>query len=317
MYQLSQEIGSGKEGRLIKVSNNQDLLAKLYYQPTDQHRQKLLAMLLRSLPQQAHPVIAWPIELLFEKSVIKRQKQFVGFLMPYIHDASTLYTVYHPRERKKQQLQLTKEHLYVIAHNLAYVVATIHQWGYVLGDVNESNFVVNPQLFVTSVDTDSLQFQANGVTTYRCQMTKSEFTPPELSGADLSAVDRTEVHDRFGLATLLFHLLMDGCYPYTGVSTADLDIPRFGLYCKQKGAFPYVKNSIVMPPPNAPPFGHLPLEVQGGFIRSFVYGYTHPERRPSAREWQRILLRAQKNLITCQQNPEHVYGSHLERCPWC
>ena len=274
-------------------------------------------MVAKKLQQPTHPIVAWPIEPLYEKTGVLRQPRFVGFLMPYISNEGTLYSMYHPSERKKKHPQVTKEHLYVIAHNLAYVVATVHKSGFVLGDVNESNFVINAQLLVTLVDADSLQFTGSGLTTYHCKVAKPEFTPPELEGADLSVVDRTEVHDRFGLAVLLFHLLMNGCYAYAGKSTTDVEMPRFGLYCKQQGSFPYVKNATVIPPPYAPPFRHLPVEVQGGFIRSFVYGYADPEKRPSAVEWQRILLRARERLTLCRKNSDHVYGSHLNECPWC
>jgi DNA-binding helix-hairpin-helix protein with protein kinase domain len=317
MYRLDQQVASGGEGRLLRVSNEPLLLAKLYHKPTRQHEQKLLVMIAKNLQQPAHPVITWPIEPLYEKTGVRRLKQFVGFLMPFISDAGTLYSMYHPGERKKLHPQVSKRHLYLLAHNLAYVVATLHNWGYVLGDVNESNFLVNSQLLVTLVDADSLQIKASGLTVYRCLVARPEYVPPELKGVDLSTVDRTEVHDRFGLAVLIFHLLMNGRYPYAGVPSADVDIPRIGLYCKQQGIFPYVKNTTVVPPPNAPPFRHLPVEVQGGFIRSFVYGYVDPEKRPSALEWQRILLRAHEKLNFCQKNFDHIYGSHLDECPWC
>lgn len=317
MYELDQEIASGGQGRILKVKDDQQVLAKIYHQPTNQQEQKLLAMMAKGKQQTPQIPVAWPKVLLYEKSGLLRQKEFVGFLMPHVTAIGTLYSMYQPTERKKHNYAVTKEHLYVIAHNLAYVVATIHQWGYVLGDINESNFMVDTNLFVTLVDADSLQFNASGLATYRCLVAKPEYTPPELGGADLSLTDRSEVHDRFGLAVLLFYLLMNGRYPYTGVLTTATDIPRVGLHCKQQGLFPYVKNDTVVPPPNAPPFQALPPEVQGAFIRSFKYGYFNPEKRPSATEWQKILWRARRKLTVCVNNPAHVYSSHLDTCPWC
>jgi len=48
---------------------------------------------------------------------------------------------------------------------------------------------------------------------FRCTVGTGLFTPPELAGRSFASVDRTEAHDRFGLAVLIYQFLM-GCHPF-------------------------------------------------------------------------------------------------------
>ena len=74
-------------------------------------------------------------------------------------------------------------HLYTIAHNLAAQVETIHQWGNtVIGDLNFLNVLVLPDMRVTIVDFDSVQYTNGRV--YPCKVGMPEFTPPEGFGAN-------------------------------------------------------------------------------------------------------------------------------------
>src|SRR5712691_4689158 len=81
---------------------------------------------------------------------------------------------------------------------------------------------------VTLVDTDSFQVcePHNGVV-YRCPVGKPEFTPPELQGCPFAQVDRAPEHDLFGLAVLLFQLLMEGTHPFAGVYQGHGDPPPY------------------------------------------------------------------------------------------
>jgi len=49
---------------------------------------------------------------------------------------------------------------------------------------------------------------------------KPEYTAAELQGRDFSTMDRKASHDNFGLAVLIFHLLMEGIHPFAGVMQA-------------------------------------------------------------------------------------------------
>src|SRR5436190_456514 len=76
--------------------------------------------------------------------------------------------------------------------------------GYVVGDVNETNVLVNAAAAVFLLDLDSVQVHVAATgKTYLCRVGKAEFTPPELlrrpGNGSFAAQARTEIHDRFGL----------------------------------------------------------------------------------------------------------------------
>jgi hypothetical protein len=117
---------------------------------------------------------------------------------------------------------------------------------------------------------------------------------------------------------LIFRLLMEGYYPFTGVLKQAIQVNEpVQYYCLKMGAFPYVKNPVVGPPLGAPPFNMLPREVRSLFLSCFVAGHKNLQARPSPREWGRVLEDVEKDLVACKANKEHYYSRHLPQCPWC
>lgn len=93
-----------------------------------------------------------------------------------------------------------------------------------MGDVNQKNLMVSRKGIVAFVDCDSFQV-AEGTRIFRCDVGVPEYTPPELHGKNFATVDRQPDHDLFGLAVLVFHLLMMGRHPFSGVPLVNADIP--------------------------------------------------------------------------------------------
>lgn len=86
-----------------------------------------------------------------------------------------------------------------------------------MGDVNQNSFMVGRDSKVVLIDSDSFQINANG-TLHLCEVGVSYFTPPELQTlSSFIGFERTENHDNFGLALLIFHVLFGGRHPYSGV----------------------------------------------------------------------------------------------------
>ena len=113
--------------------------------------------------------------------------------------------------------QFDRRYLLRTARNLAAALSALHSSGYVAGDLNESNVLVTPTALVTLIDTDSFQVREDrewksGASL--CPVGKPEYTPPELQGKPLSEVMRLPDHDAFGLAVLIFQLLMEGSHPF-------------------------------------------------------------------------------------------------------
>ncbi|MDJ0736311.1 MAG: hypothetical protein QNJ47_19980 [Nostocaceae cyanobacterium] len=100
--------------------------------------------------------------------------------------------------------------------NIASIIEAIHAAGYVLGDMKPENILVNNRALPSIIDTDSFQVRhPNNRKVYRCLVGSNGFTPPELIGKDFSIINQTEIHDRFRLAVIIYHLLF-GESPFKG-----------------------------------------------------------------------------------------------------
>lgn len=319
---LTAELGKGGEARIFHVAQQPHQVAKIYYQPTASQEAKLRAMLANPPAQTTgHPAIAWPTELLYH------QDQFVGFLMPKVTGSEPIFNLYNPARRRQQQTTFTWRALHRVALNLTTVVKAIHATGHIVGDLNESNILVNAQALVTLVDTDSFQIADEQGRRHRCAVGKPEYTSPELQGVSFRTIDQQAPHDYFSLGVLIFQLLMEGYHPFAGVLTSPMSVGRADLYCIKQGLFPYAnkplpdqpghQSPLVSPPPSAPPFEVLHPAIQAAFIRCFVNGHQSPTTRPTTSEWQNVLNQAEQNLIVCPQKPHHIHGNHSPACPWC
>ena len=265
---------------------------------------------------QGHISIAWPIDLLY---TLDGQQGVVGFLMPYVPRMRPLLEYYNPLTRRQQCPLFNYRYLHRTAHNLAAAMRALHARGYVIGDVNESNILVTDTALVTLVDTDSFQVRQsqNGIV-YRCPVGKPEFTPPELQGRLFAHLDRAPEHDLFGLAVLIFQLLMEGTHPFAGVFLGHGDPPPYEARIAA-GYFSYSRkrHGPYRPMPSAPSSAILHPTLQELFVRCFEDGHRQPCARPDAQTWQRALQEAENALVSCSVNDQHLYSNHLGSCPWC
>jgi serine/threonine protein kinase len=311
---LEKDIAGGGEARIWTVKGQTNVVAKFYHQPTAEHEAKVAAMICSPPVQPStHTAIAWPLEMIYD------QRRFAGFLMPHIQQSALIFQFYNPAQRKKMPNFFTWEHMHRVAYNLAVAVRSIHSAGHVVGDLNESNILVDKTNgFVTLIDTDSFQVADKNGRVYRCAVGKPEFTPPELQGRSFKDTDRSEEHDLFGTGVMIFYLLMEGVHPFSGVmKNCAVSVGRVDLHCIKNGIFPFQKNAQTTPPPSAPSFKNLHPDIQKAFIRCFVTGHKKPDYRPSAEEWVNILSTAENSLKECMHDLDHIYSDHLKSCPWC
>ncbi len=312
-------LGAGGEAGVMPVPDEEELVAKVYRRPTESHARKLASMLANPpddpMAKQGHVSIAWPLDLLRTPDA---NRWVIGFLMPRAPGRRPLLEFYNPGKRRQVCPLFSYQYLHRTARNLAAAVGAIHARGYVIGDVNESNILVTDTALVTLVDTDSFQVpdHQTGVV-YRCPVGKPEFTPPELQGKTFRDIDRAPEHDLFGLAVLLFQLLMEGTHPYAGVYTGEGEPPPVEARIRA-GHFPYGPGSTpYRPAPLAPPYVLLAPELRHLFERCFVTGHADPAARPSADLWVNALQLAENALVTCDASEQHRFGRHLSTCPWC
>jgi len=312
------EINAGGEARIYSVASGDCLVAKVYRHPKRETERKLKVMLANPpsdpTAAQGHASIAWPLDLLRSE----KEGTDAGYLMPRVVGARPVIDLYNPISRRESCPLFSYQYLYRTAHNLAAVMHALHSRNYVIGDVNESNILVTDTALITVVDTDSFQVRdADGKTVFRCPVGKPEFTPAELQGKMLHNVDRTPTHDCFGLAVLIFQLLMEGTHPFAGIYKGEDDPPPFEARITA-GHFPHGSKATPYGPlPFAPPLEILPEGIKQLFLRCFEDGYEDPLIRPHASAWVKALREAEQNLIACAVNDQHRYPEHLDACPWC
>ncbi len=314
-------LGVGGEARVLLLREEANLVAKVYHKPTRDHAHKLAAMIANPpddpMAGKGHASIAWPVDML--ESIDGGRRRFVGYLMPRVRDLRPIIDFYNPQTRRKGHPLFDYFYLHNAARNLAAAFNALHRRGYIIGDVNESNVLVNTQALVTLVDTDS--FQVSDLKTgsvFRCPVGTPQFTPPELQNKTFATLDRQTEHDRFGLGVLLFQLLMEGAHPFAGRYMGPGDPPPYEIRISQ-GAFPHEPTSggPYRPMPVALPFEVLDPSLRRLFLRCFVEGHRDPGKRPDARTWLQALDEAKAVLAACTRNGQHRYGAHLAECPWC
>jgi WD40 repeat protein/serine/threonine protein kinase len=318
IFDLHEPFRSGGEGAIYEVPHYPNLVAKVYHaqRRTPERIAKLQIMVahppVNPTEHLNHPSIAWPTELLRDTAT----NQLVGFVMPRVRQMLPLSEVYNPRARRRQLPLFNYRYLVRTARNLCAAVQAVHQAGYVIGDLNESNVLVSDQALVTLVDADSFQVRdpETGVV-YRSLVGKPEYTPPELQGCSFAVVDRQPEHDAFALAVLIFKLLMEGFHPFDGVYRDEP--PELGARIRN-GYFPYARGRTgIEPSPLAPPFEMLHSDLQALFVRCFEEGHRNRSVRPRVEDWLEALEGAEDALQQCGQNEQHYYWGHLADCPWC
>ncbi|CEJ45434.1 tetratricopeptide repeat protein [Umezakia ovalisporum] len=317
---LSLSLGRGGEACIYAVPSCSDLVAKVYHKPTLAQAHKLQAMLANP-PENptaslGHISIAWPQDLL---RATDQGNAIIGFLMPRIRGMRPIIDFYNPKTRREHCPLFNYQYLLRTARNLAAAFAALHNSGYCVGDVNESNILVSDTALVTLVDTDSFQvYDPDEKIVYRCSVGKPEFTPPELQNKIFAEHDRKIPHDLFGLAVLIFQLLMEGTHPFSGIFQGVSEPPFYEARIAA-GHFTYSQKRRVpyRPTPIAPAWQVLHPKLQELFLRCFEDGHNDPQHRPSAQTWLSALAEAEDSLITCTANPQHRHNNHLDSCPWC
>ncbi len=258
--------------------------------------------------------MTWPSSMLFRPPL----KRFVCPSTKRLESAACIHGMLRSEEPGVTHANLTFSALHALGCNVASAFAVLHGRGCVVGDLAECAVLVDDSSLVTFADSDSLLVATPRAAVFRCVAARDEYTPPELQPATSHATaPRGLAHDRFSLAVLLFELLMEGFHPYAGVAGAPAN--EWGLAQRiARGNFPFgLSSGPLQRPPRAPPLSLLHPRLQELFLRCFVEGSKNPELRPTAAAWQSALLLASSELQACWREQGHVYGRHLESCPWC
>ena len=324
-------IGRGGEGHIYALDTLPDLVAKVYHRPRPRdptaalkyaEKRAKLALMVDNPPnmpeRDGHVSIAWPLDTLHSTRSTSPDT-VIGFLMHEIRDVQPVSQCYNPAARKRQFPHYTYKHLCAVAVNIAIAVDAIHDRNYVIGDINESNIMVNDSGLVTLIDTDSFQVidQSDGKI-HRSPVGKPEYTPRELQGHSFDAVNRNQYHDRFGLGVIVYQLLMEGLHPYAGRYTGLGEPPAIEDNIAS-GHFLHSENRVV-PLVDGPGFMRwhtLDESIRELFRLCFERGHDNQIVRPTAFQWEEAITRAVNSFSTCARSSHHFYFGHNSTCPWC
>lgn len=313
-------LGKGGEGAVYEVKGSRRYVLKIFKEEkrTQERCSKLRFMSEHPLKSQISQT-AWPSAVVFDS-----EQNFAGYLMPRITSKENLNLAYSNSRRKYSFAQRV-----AIAANLCAAVDSVHEAGYVCGDLNPNNITVDPDdCRVVLLDCDSYHVTdpANGVT-YRCEVGIPEYLPPEIqakmkNGMSLSDAPLptfTVESDLFALSVHIFALLMNGSHPFACASdsSTETDIPQPVDNIHDK-FFPFHNQRPgITIPRYAPDFSMLPKSVKNLFCQAFEEGLSNPKARPGTHQWFEILKKMEARLCACRSNREHIFPDHLTKCPWC
>lgn len=311
----SEQLGSGGEGVVLAL-RKRSKCAKIYTQTAARDfaelEAKLVAMIKAPPPSEfwfrTGPNIAWPQKVLYRSS--GTQRELAGFVMPRAKRGVTLERYLNPNERHLFAAWMNWRRLHLLAARLADAVATVHQAGHCIGDLNPQNVLATPDAKVVLVDTDSFQITLDTGEIAFCRVGVDEYLAPELLGpfrtAGLGKVRRTPGADNYSLAVLIYRLLLQSPFPFTREQ-------RDALAAGAKTAPP----PAVPPSPKIPTTDVLTPELQALFTQTFGPGLLNPAKRPSARDWADTLRHSAGQLRRCWRVRSHRYSRHSPACPWC
>lgn len=312
---LGNKIGSGGEGAVFDVPFlGNDLVAKIYHEAVAPEKQAKLEGMVKGGDESLKKIAAWPLETLH----MGLGGHVRGFLMPKVAGFEPIHHLYGPSHRKQRYPDKDWAFLVNTARNVAAAFEAIHTHGHIIGDVNPNLVFVAGNSIVKLIDCDSFQIQADGKY-YLCEVGVPHFTPPELqTHTTFRGVRHTKNHDNFGLALIIFHILLMGRHPFSGVFSGagyislEKSIEQFCYVFGRDAA-----HKGMAPPPNSVTPAILPGALSQLFERAFTEQGAHPEGRPLARDWVMALDSLKAQLRTCGQESAHKYFGGLPSCPWC
>ncbi|WP_428664683.1 helix-hairpin-helix domain-containing protein [Reyranella sp.] len=308
---LGARLGQGGEGAIYELEDRQGVVAKIFHQPLpEQQAEKIRAMVaLRTLALDR--LTAWPIELLSLPG-----GRPIGVKVPRVVGHREIHQLYSPKSRRSAFPHADWRFLVRASANVARAFATVHAEGAVIADVNQGGILVGADARVRLIDCESFQITAGG----RClpgDVGVPIFTPPELQDRMLTGAIRSENHDNFGLAVMIFLVLFMGRHPFAGRYLGEGDMPIERAIKEHRFAYGAEHDFAAMEqPPGTPPLDIVSPPVAELFERAFTMSAPRGGR-PTAVEWIDALETLAGELKECPIGIAHWHFAGLPGCPWC
>jgi DNA-binding helix-hairpin-helix protein with protein kinase domain len=259
-------LGRGGEGAVYEVRTQSDFVAKIYHSVLSAERAEKIRLLIALRNERINKLTAWPLDLLS----VAGSRAPVGLLMPKISGRKDIHQLYSPKSRRVEFQRADWRFLVRASANTARAFSVVHETGCIIGDVNHGGILVAQDATVRLIDCDSFQV-INGNRCFLCEVGVETFTPPELQGKAFKGVVRSQNHDNFGLAVLIFLMLFMVRHPFAGkyLGPDQMPIPRAIKECRF--AYGARRATVQMEkPPGTPPLSIVGDEVAFLFERAFA-----------------------------------------------
>lgn len=302
-------IGKGGEGEIYAIEGASDRAIKFYTVADKTLREAKVKKMISDALAEKCKLIAFPITLLRDRS-----GHFVGFTMSKVNGSKALHELYSPGARKAAFPRADYRFLARTATNITRAVGAAHAANCVIGDINHSGFLISDQATATLIDADSFQIY-DGAMRLPCIVGVPEYTPPELQGQRLDSVERTQNHDAFGLAVVIFQLLWMGRHPFSGRPHGGGDIPIEKAIKEFRFAYSKKRSVGMEAPPGVPSLSDFSPQLAAALESAFAPSGI--QERPTARQWVALLEEFERSLRGCSANRLHHYPNEAHECPWC
>ena len=268
-------VQAGK-AKFFQINNN--LVCKIYNKEkiTDNKIEKLSLICSKSIDIDG---VCWPIDL-----AKNRFDQVVGYIMPKAQGMPMQRCMFVKPLLEKYFPGWKREHLVSIAQNIVQKIKELHNRNILIGDINPLNIIVESYNKIHFVDTDSYQIEH-----FPCSVGMINYTAPEIQGKKFPEFLRTEQHELFAIATLIFMILLPGKPPYShqGGGSPGHNIKESNF------SYPLGKQSNKKTPEGPWRFiwSNLPFK-----IKEALYHCFKDNKRPSIHKWIDLLEAYQNNI---------------------
>ncbi len=273
---LSEKLGSGATADVYAHPLDDDLAFKIFTKTDcDPDRiQWLCDNPLQPSMDGDQPTFTGPIELVYDPVTGKP----CGFSMRRVKGAVSLQSVKDPSNRIPE---VSRPWLIRVAISFLLRLHVAHLDGFVWGDINYENVLVDRHARATLIDVDAIQFTTEDGRTYLVYRCRKELQPPELRDIGAAAVKREQDQDAWIAYTIVHALLRDGLDPFDfhfvgpGARPPLDEVIRCGIWA-ESGRHPHFR-----PKRNARPFTSFPKTLQNLLRQMFDVGHADRGARPT------------------------------------
>lgn len=215
--------------------------------------------------------VCWPLD------VVRDPGEFVGYLMPKFAGDPIKETVFSKKLLEKNFTHWTRKELVSLCLTILKKIERLHEINVLVCDLNSSNIFIKSEKEVYFIETDTYQ-----VEDFPCQHSSVDFLVPELRGKRNGTFLQTKEQEYYGLATLLFMILLPGKHPFAFRNGNGIDDR---MRCTE---FPYPlgekKNNYTLGKPWNYIWSNLPYKIKRMF-----YGIFKENMRMSPGAWIKVL----------------------------